>query len=236
MFNYILAFTAGIISILSPCILPLLPILIGSGVQSSGIKGVLGLPLGMALSFSSIGIALAYTGHFMGIDSSSLSVLSSIFLIIFGLIICIDKIQKSWINFSQNLSNKFSNLANKVSTNNFLGQFFIGLLLGIAWTPCIGPIIGAAITLASKGQHLLHVALTMILFAVGATLPIILMTFLSKKSLYKFKPRLQFGGRYAKIIFGLLLILWGIILLFNIDKQISAWLLPLIPSWMFRYI
>jgi cytochrome c biogenesis protein CcdA len=236
MLTYIFALLAGVLSILSPCILPLLPILISSGTQAGGWRSVIGLPIGMGLSFTIVGIALASVGHFLGLDGTKLNIISSVLLIVFGLVLLINQLQQGWIILTQKLSNIFSNKASNISSSSFISQFCIGLLLGIAWTPCIGPTIGAAITLASKGEQLWHSAIIMLLFALGATLPVVCMTFLSKKTLLSYKSSLQFGGRYGKIFLGVLLVVWGIGLLFNLDKHISAWLLQVMPSWLSTYI
>jgi cytochrome c biogenesis protein CcdA len=236
MLTYLFALLAGVLSILSPCILPLLPILISSGSQAGGWRSVIGLPIGMGLSFTCIGIALAYAGHFFGLDSSKLNIISSILLILFGLVLLINTLQQKWILLTQKLSSIFSDKANNISSSSFFGQFFIGLLLGIAWTPCIGPTIGAAITLASKGQQLWHSAIIMLLFAFGATMPVVFMTFLSKKTFLKYKSSLQSSGRYGKTILGILLVVWGVGLFFDLDKHLSAWLLQVMPSWLSAYI
>ncbi len=229
MLNYVLSFWAGIVSILSPCILPILPLLVGSGFNSKS-YAILALPLGLAISFSAVGISLAYVGHFFGVSSSTLNLTSGVLLIIFGLFLCNSRLNKLWIIITSRLSGTLNQQANKVNGNGFLGQFIIGILLGAAWTPCIGPTLGAAITLASKGQNLLQVSLTMILFSIGVTLPVVLMSFLSRKTLFKYKLKLNSSSRYAKAIFGLLLILWGIMLIFNLDKSLSAWLIEILPS------
>ncbi len=230
MLNYILAFLAGVLSILSPCILPLLPILISSGIQAGGLRSVLGLPLGMGVSFTIVGIALASAGHFLGLNSSNLNYISAGLLILFGLILLINSFQQKWIILTQKFSSTFSEKANNISSTSFISQFSIGLLLGIAWTPCIGPTIGAAITLASKGQQLWHVAVIMILFAIGATFPVVLMTFLSKKTILRYKSSMQYGSKYGKVILGILLIIWGIGLLFGLDKQLSIWIIQIMPK------
>ena len=236
MLTYLFALLAGFLSILSPCILPLLPILISSGVQAGGWHSVIGLPLGMGLSFTIVGIALASAGHFLGLDGSSLNIISSVLLIIFGLVLLVNKFQQGWIILTQKISAVFSNKANNITSSSFIGQFSIGILLGIAWTPCIGPTIGAAITLASKGEQLWHSAVIMLLFALGATLPVVCMTLLSKKTLLRYKSSLQFSGKYGKIFLGILLVVWGIGMLFSLDKYISAWLLQVMPSWLSAYI
>ena len=239
MLTYIFAFSAGVLSILSPCILPLLPILIGSGIQAGGFRSVIGLPLGMGLSFTIIGISLAFIGNFLGLSSSNLNYISSILLILFGLILLINSWQRGWIILTQKISTLFSEKANNISlisSSSFIGQFVIGTLLGIAWTPCIGPTIGAAITLASKGQNLSHSFIVMMLFAVGATLPVVLMTFLSKKTVLRYKSSLQSSGKYGKTILGVLLIIWGTGLLFGLDKLLSIKLIQVMPKWLNVYI
>jgi cytochrome c-type biogenesis protein len=236
MIEYALSFAAGVAAIASPCVLPILPILISSAINSGGIKHAIGLPIGLALSFSIVGICLASLGSFLGLSNNSINNISAIILIALGVSLLLKKFIYLKKASNIHMFNLFNSLANSIQAKNFISQFCIGALLGVAWTPCIGPILGGAITLAAQGKNLLYASLIMLSFSLGVCLPIALLIAASKNSLlkhnhkHKYKSKikikiiLQNISKYSNVVLANLLIIWGIFLLFSIDKKISIWL------------
>jgi cytochrome c biogenesis protein CcdA len=119
------------------------------------------------------------------------------------------------------------------------GQFGVGVLLGAVWTPCVGPTLGAASVLAAQGRDLTHVAITMLVFAIGTALPLLLLGFVSRQALLRWRSRMLATGRTGKIALGVILVATGLLILGGWDKPMEAALLDLMPSWMtdlaFRY-
>jgi cytochrome c-type biogenesis protein len=224
---YFIAALAGISSILSPCVLPLLPILIASGTQAAGLRSTFGLPLGMGTSFALIGLLLQISsGYLFGISKNHLDTISAILLIIFGLLMLMNILQQKWVLLTHGFSNFFYQKTQTIDASLFKGQFLIGALLGVAWMPCIGPQIASVLTLALQ-QNPLKSALLMLIFTISITLPVILMLFLSKKTVLRNKNNLRLIGYYAKIILGILMCAWGIMILFHWDKRLASFLLML---------
>ena len=89
------------------------------------------------------------------------------------------------------------------------GQFGLGLLLGAVWSPCVGPTLGAASLLAAKGENLGQVAITMLAFGIGAALPLMLLGFLSREAMMRWRGRLMEAGRGGKTLLGVLLLAIG---------------------------
>ncbi len=222
---YFIAALAGLSSILSPCVFPLLPILIASGTQAAGWRSTFGLPLGMGLSFTLIGLILQlFSMYLFDIPKSYVDTLSAILLILFGLIMLFNALQQQWIRLTHGFSQFFHKKTQNIDASLFKGQFLIGSLLGVAWAPCIGPQIASVAALAAQ-QGQLHNALVMLVFTISITLPVIVMLFLSKKTLLRHKPQLRLVGAWTKIILGVLLCVWGFMLLFNWDKRLAAMLI-----------
>ncbi len=112
------------------------------------------------------------------------------------------------------------------------GQFGVGLLLGAVWSPCVGPTLGAASLLAARGENLGAVALTMALFGLGASLPLLALGLLSRAAMLRLRGRLTAAGGGLKMALGGLLIMLGLAILTGADKAFEAWLVAASPAWL----
>ena len=229
--SYGLSFLAGMLSILSPCVLPLVPILIGSAVNTHR-YGPVFLAFGLATSFTAVGVLLASLGTAIGLDPAVLRMLAASLLIVFGLILFSSALQEKFAVAASGLSGSGQSLLNKISTDSLFGQFLLGLILGIVWSPCVGPTLGATITLASQGENLMHVTLIMALFGIGAGMPLILLGLLSRQAMMKFRSKLFMAGAIGKKILGGFLLLVGIMILTGADKQLEALVVIHSPDWL----
>ena len=188
------------------------------------------LVAGLSLSFAVAGTAISYMAIVWGFDIGIIRTVSAVLLVFFGVVM-----------LSSQLSAKFSELASKLtrSSNNKVaafdasgkfGQFFLGMLLGLVWVPCIGPTLGAAISLAIQGESLASSFLTMSLFGIGASLPLLLIAFLSGKALNRNKLA-NFSNRIKKVL-ALFLLIIGVGILTGYDKTVETFLLSVTPDWL----
>jgi cytochrome c biogenesis protein CcdA len=141
--TYGLGFVAGALSTLSPCVLPLVPVLLASAVGAHR-WGAFALGIGLALSFAIVGTFLATLGASLGFDPDLLRVGGAVILAIFGVVLLTPPLQDRFARATSGLSNSGNQLLARVTVDGFAGQFLIGLLLGVVWSPCIGPTLGAA--------------------------------------------------------------------------------------------
>lgn len=229
--SYAIALVAGVLSTLSPCVLPLLPIIIGSSLSEHK-AGPYAVATGMALSFAVIGTMLASIGASIGLNQDNFRFLAAIIMLVIGLVLISKNLQERFATASSGLSGLGDHLLSKVSMGGIQGQFFIGLLLGLIWSPCVGPTLGAAITIASQGNDLLKVAFMMGIFGLGAGLPIIILGVLSRQTMLKAKFKLQGVGGVGKTILGFFLILVSVAILSGQDKKAEAFLTDHSPQWL----
>jgi cytochrome c biogenesis protein CcdA len=228
---YGLSIIAGILSTLSPCVLPLIPILAGTALAAHR-YGPVALAAGLALSYALTGVFLATVGLSIGLDPVVFRNFSAVLLIVFGLLLLSEQLQERFASVIASFSSSGQSLLDRVSTDTLTGQFLLGTLLGIVWSPCVGPTLGSAIILASQGQNLLHAMLVMALFGVGAALPLIGLGLMSHQAVLHFKNKLSVTGKLGKQILGLLLLLLGLFILTGIDKVFEAWILINAPEWL----
>src|SRR5260221_10508674 len=123
-------------------------------------------------------------------------------------------------------------LTDHFSVEGLRSQFLLGLTLGIVWSPCVGPTLGAASVLAAQGRDLVQVAVTMLLFAVGTTIPLLLLGLLSREALLRWRGRMLATGNGGKAILGVVLLATGALLLSGLDKPIEVVVLDALPAWL----
>ncbi len=231
--SYGLAFVAGNLSTLSPCVLPLVPILLGTAVGSHR-YGPYALAGGLALSFTAVGVLVASLGHAVGLDAGSLRTVGALLLIAFGVLLLSSTLQAGFARATSGVSDAGQNFMAGFRFDGLGGQFMLGGLLGIVWSPCVGPTLGAAITLASQGQSLGQVTLLMAVFGLGAGFPLVALGRLSRQALAKARQKLNLAGQRGKQVLGAFMLLIGALILSGADKAFEAWVLQHAPDWLVR--
>ena len=226
-----LALLAGILSVLSPCVLPLIPIVLGTAASEHRF-GPTALAGGLALSFVAIGLFVATIGFSIGLDAGLFRYVAAAMLVAIGIVLVTPPLQSRLAVAAGPLGGWTEQRFGGFSTSGLGGQFAVGLLLGAVWSPCVGPTLGAASVLAAQGQNLLQVALTMLLFGIGAALPLLLLGMASREALLRWRRRLQDAGNGMKIALGILLLLMGAAILTGLDKSIEAKLVDASPAWL----
>jgi len=226
-----LAFLAGLVSIFSPCVLPLLPVVLGTAVSEHRL-GPVALTAGLALSFLVLGLFVATIGFSLGLDGEFFRDLAALLLLLVGVILMVPALQARLSMVTAPFGNWVQDRFGGGQRQGLPGQFAVGILLGAVWTPCIGPTLGAASVLAAQGRDLVQVGLTMFVFAVGAALPLLLLGLASREALMRWRGRMLATGSTGKMVLGIILVLTGAIILTGIDKPLEAVLLQITPAWM----
>jgi cytochrome c-type biogenesis protein len=229
--SYGLAFVAGGLSTLSPCVLPILPILLASAVAAHRL-GPYALAGGLTLSFTLVGMLIASLGSAVGLDQTTLRTAGALLLLAFGLILISPRLQERFALAASGVSGAGQGLLAKVTLDGLPGQFILGLLLGVVWSPCVGPTLGAAITLASQGRDLAQVTVLMALFGLGAGVPLASLGLLSRQATMRIRNRLLVAGKFGKQVLGGVMILLGGLILSGADKRFEAWVLDHAPGWL----
>jgi len=226
-----LAFAAGLLSILSPCVLPLLPIVLGAAVTQHR-WGPLALAAGLAISFTGLGLLIAVAGFSLGLDANVFRVVAAIIMIAMGLVLLMPAWQTRLATAGGPVSDWTDRTFGGFSGSGLSGQFAMGLLLGAVWSPCVGPTLGAASLLASQGRDLAQVTITMAVFGLGAALPLAILGLLSRSALMKMRGRMLSAGQFGKALLGVALLLIGIGIITGADKWIETALVNASPAWL----
>lgn len=226
-----LAFLAGVLSILSPCVLPLVPMVLG-GALSEHKWGPAALAGGLALSFTAIGVFIALFGFALGLDAGVFRYAAAVLMILLGALLLLPGMQVRLATAAGPAANWTEQRFGGFSTAGLGGQFAVGLLLGAVWAPCVGPTLGAASLLAAQGENLGRVSATMLAFGVGAAAPLLALGLLSRETIMRWRGRMMSGGKVGKAVMGGLLVLVGLAILTGWDKQIEIALTAASPAWL----
>jgi cytochrome c-type biogenesis protein len=229
--SYGLALLAGSLSTLSPCVLPIVPILLGSAINSHR-RAPMALALGLAVSYATIGTALAWAGTALELNSELVRRMGAVLLGLFALVILSSSLQQRFAAATSGISNAGNQLLSRLHLSGLYGQFVVGLVLGMIWSPCVGPTLGAAVVLASQGKHLAGSAALMGLFSVGAALPIVILGYISRSVMMSVRERLLQAGRTGKVALGSAMLLIAIATISGSDRQGEAWLVHHSPAWL----
>lgn len=227
----LLALVAGILSILSPCVLPLVPVVLAGAVAQHRLAP-LGLAAGVALSFTAIGLFVATIGFSIGLDMTAFRTTAAVLLILVGVVLMVPRMQAQFATAAGPVSNWTQTRFSGFSTTGIGGQFGVGLLLGAVWTPCVGPTLGAASVMAARGENLGMVALTMLAFGVGTSLPLLALAMMSREALTRWRGRMLGASTKLKTALGALLVVAGLMTLSGLDRTIQIALEQALPDWL----
>ena len=229
--TYGLALVAGLLTTLSPCVLPLVPVLMGSAVTAHRL-GPWALAAGVALSFTVAGVFFASVGASLGLNGETFRRAAAVLMIVFALVLLSRRMQALFIRATAGVAGSGHALLSRLAVDGLGGQFLLGLLLGLVWSPCVGPTLGAATTLASQGRNLAQISLLMAVFGIGASIPMLLIGSLSRVALLRVRGSLNTAGRRGKQVLGVALLLLGALILSDADHRLEAWLLDHSPAWL----
>jgi len=227
----VFAALAGSLSILSPCVLPILPLVV-AGAAGESRAGPLALAAGLATSFCVTGLLLATVGYAAGIDAGPVRTAGGILLLAFGLVILVPRLQGAFATGLAPVGASASRLLEGRVFAGAGGQFALGALLGLVWSPCVGPTLGAASVMAAQRENLGQAGLTMAAFGIGAGLPLAALGALPRERLIGARAGLGAAGMGGKALVGTLLLAAGALVVSGLDKRVETWLLDAMPDWL----
>src|ERR1044071_1660659 len=192
-----LALLAGVLTTLSPCVLPLIPIVLGAALGEHR-YGPVALASGLALSFVAIGLFVATIGFAAGLGQDVFRAGAAVLLIVAGVVLLLPRLQMQLAAAAGPVGNWAQGRAGGFTGAGWGGQFLVGLVLGAVGGPCVGPTLGAPSVLAARAENLTYVALTMMAFGIGAALPLLAIGVMSREVLLRWRGRMLAAGRGGK--------------------------------------
>ncbi len=220
------AFLAGVVTILSPCILPVLPILL-SGTVGRGKLRPLGIIFGFIASFTFFTLSLSLLVKATGVSADVVRGFAIVVVLGFGIILLFPKLQE----YAEKLFSRIPGLVPQGGERSgFVGGVLLGLTLGLLWTPCVGPILASVIALAltgTAGHDALWITLA---YATGTALPMLAITYGGRELLQRVPVLLDNMGRIQQV-FGVIMIIVAVSLFFGLDRQFQSAVLKAFPQY-----
>lgn len=230
------AFVSGLVTILAPCIWPLLPIILSSSVAGQGHKRPLGITLGIMVSFAIFTLTISYLVMLFHFDPNILRIFAVIVIGFLGLTMIIPSLTQLVELFVSRLSSMWGSTGSTQTSGlpagrqGFTGGFLTGLSLGIVWSPCAGPILAAIATLAATGEVTFNLVLITIAYVTGVGIPLFVFAYGGQKFFSKTRFISAHTGHIQRV-FGVLMILTAVAIYTNYDKVLQAKLLDYFPQY-----
>ncbi|WP_039018391.1 cytochrome c biogenesis CcdA family protein [Halocynthiibacter namhaensis] len=227
----IFAYGAGLLTLINPCVLPVLPIVLAGGLQNHRHAPAV-IALGMSLSFVILGLGVAALGFTLGIRADDIARYAAIAMILFGVIMLVPRFGTFFTGATAGVAARADGQIDSVQNDGLRGQFLGGALLGAVWSPCIGPTLGGAVALASQGESLLRAGFIMVFFALGVSTLILLLGYGARAALMRRQAMLRRIATVSKPLMGIVFILVGTAILLKWHHIAEAWALQNLPYWL----
>jgi cytochrome c-type biogenesis protein len=229
--DLIFGYLAGLLTLINPCVLPVLPIVLATALQAHKL-GPVALAAGMSVAFVTLGLGIATLGQSIGLSAETLSDAAAVLMLVFGLILLVPRLNAGFAFATAGMAARADAGIERVDRSGLGGQFLGGALLGAVWSPCVGPTLGGAISLASQGQNLVWAGAIMAAFAAGVSTVILALGYGARAALQRRRALMQRIAARAKPIMGVVFVAVGLMLLFRVHHMIEAWLITVLPYWL----
>ena len=228
-----LAYLAGSLTTLNPCVLPMIPFVLATALRE-GKWGPLALMAGMSVTFTVLGTLVASVGPAIGLSTDAIRTAGAVIMLAIGAAMLIPQGQTAFAIGLGPVADRASGLLDGLALSGTKGQFVTGLLLGAVWSPCAGPSLFAAIGLAAQTGTVLQAAIAMAFFSFGAASVMLALAYGTREALASRKAALMAfstSGK-GKLIFALIFLAMGLMILLGIDKAIEAAIVRIMPAWL----
>ena len=229
--DILFAYLAGLLTLINPCVLPVLPIVLVSALQAHRL-GPVALALGMGVSFVAFGLSLAAAGHALGLSERAFNRTAALMMVGFGLVLLIPRLNERFATATAGFSAQADGTIDSIDRTGLAGQALTGALLGAVWSPCVGPTLGGAISLAAQGGSLLWAGAVMSGFALGVGTVILTLAYGTRAALLRRRNVLQHLAHRAKPVMGATLVALGLILFFELQHYAEGWAISVLPYWL----
>lgn len=233
MIQILLAILAGILTIAAPCILLPLPIILGASVGQTSRTRPVFITLGFVLTFATLGLSLNFIIQNLGLAANTLRNSAAIVMAVMAIFMIWPwPFEKLMANLS-GLLNKAGQASQKAGQGNW-GGLVIGVLIGIIWTPCAGPILGSILTLVAQQQDLAQAGILLVAYAMGAGLPMLAIAYGGQTLTTKVKGIAKYAQKLQQV-FGLVILLLAVAIYFQYDTYLQVKLLEVLPAFNSKF-
>jgi cytochrome c biogenesis protein CcdA/thiol-disulfide isomerase/thioredoxin len=222
MIDIALAVLAGVVTVAAPCILPMLPILLGAAVGQTSRARPVFIVLGFVLAFSAAALVFGIFAEALGPSQGVLRHVAIALLVVFGVLMIW---RRPFEQMATRLSGLFARahaLANRAGPDN-LGGLVLGMTIGALWTPCAGPVLGSILTLVATAEDPTRAGVLLVAYAIGASLPMLAIAYGGQRA-WAGAHRLAPYTHRVHRVFGVIVIAMAVAIHYEYDTLAAAWL------------
>jgi cytochrome c biogenesis protein CcdA len=227
----IFAYAAGLLTLINPCVLPILPIVLAGSLQA-GRSGPVLMAAGMAVTFVLLGMVISVGGRALGIDEDMVSRAGAVLMMVFGVILLVPQMSGRFAAATAGFATRADARIDGLNSGTPWGQVGVGALMAAVWSPCIGPTLGAAIGLASQGERLGYVALIMTFFALGVATIILVLGYGARSVIMRRQASMRRFAEGSRGFLGLVFLILGLAIFFHWTRAVEAWAITNLPAWL----
>lgn len=220
--QWLLAGTAGLATVASPCVLPLLPLVLGVSVGQQDRTRPLFIVLGFVLSFAAIALAFGASTQFLGVSANAVRVGSATLLLIAGVVMLVPSLSNRLMSSLSGLAGWGQRLGDRAGSGP-MGAMVLGAALGAVWTPCAGPALASILALIAGNQSHGEAAVLLLAYAAGAGIPMLLIAY-GGQSIVRWVGPLSKRANTLRKVFGAAVVATAVAMLAQVDTQVTAWL------------
>lgn len=227
-----LSLAAGGLTTLSPCVFPLLPLVLGSALQGSRLAPV-AMGFGMIGSFAGIGMILGALGPALDIDADTVRVAGAAMLIAFALVMLVPALGERFTQWMLPLASTANAASSRLDAGSLSGALMLGGVLGLVWSPCSGPLLGSALTLVASEGGVARGGVVLGIFGLGAAIPLVAVAYASRSGFARVRDWVLARIERVRHGFALLLGAMGLAILTGGDKWLESQVVQWLPdAWI----
>lgn len=227
-----LSMAAGGLTTLSPCVFPLLPLVLGGALQGHRLAP-LAMGAGMTTSFAAIGMLLGALGPAFGADADAVRIGGAAMLIAFALIMLVPALGERFSQWMLPIASAANRASTRLEGRSLLSAMALGAVLGLVWSPCSGPLLGSALTLVASEGGVVRGGVVLALFGLGAATPLVAVAYASRSGFARVRDWVLVRIDRVRKGFAVLLGAMGVAILTGADKWLEARVLQWLPeAWV----
>jgi cytochrome c biogenesis protein CcdA len=227
-----LSLAAGSLTTLSPCVFPLLPLVLGGALQGNRFAPV-AMGAGMIVSFAAIGMVLGALGPALGIDADTVRTAGAAMLIAFALVMLVPALGERFTRWMLPIASTANAASSKLDGGSVVGALMLGGVLGLMWSPCSGPLLGSALSLVASEGGVARGGLVLGIFGLGAAIPLVAVAYASRRGFVAVRDWVMARIERVRHVFAVLLGAMGVAILTGGDKWLEARVLQWLPdAWV----
>lgn len=224
-----LAWLAGSLTTLNPCVFPLLPLVLGGAVQENRLAPV-AMGAGMVSAFALLGLLVGVAGDAIGLDPDHIRMAGASLLIAFGVIMLVPQLNERFTHLMAPLATSASGASSRFNAASLGGAFVIGAMLGMVWSPCSGPMLASALTIVATEGGAFRGTVVLGMFGLGAATVLVAAAYASRAGFGRVRGWVMTHMDRVKRIFGVVVLFLGVAILLGGDKWLEARLVRVLPQ------